>query len=294
MVGEQIGMGGLDSVYSFGGTGCREKKRIARGIFRCASYTPRSLVVSYQEKDRVLIKVTVSILLVLASIALIFKLFGFSKAIGLQVSENQFIAGQFRYQALLLPLALFTVIALYILNGEVVGRFLFVGDIGASAGPVPLFGIKEGESWLSLGLSLSFFITLVTAAFMYFQVRAGGISMESLIPLIGWVLLFSLTNSLSEELIFRVGIVSALYDAVSPEYIMIISAVIFGLAHYGGMPSGLVGVFLAGLLGWLLMKSVLETQGIFWAWFIHFLQDVVIFSGLVLLNLKGGTTTAPN
>ncbi len=255
---------------------------------------PANGIVSRQEKGRALIKVIASALLVLISIALIFKLFSFSKVIGLQVSENEFIAGQFRYQVLLILLALITMIVLYILNSEVVGRFLSVGNIGAPASPVPLFGIKEGESWLGLGLSLSFFITLITVVFMYFQIRASGISMEPMMPLVGWVLLFSLTNSLSEELIFRVGIVGALYEVLSPASLMMISAVIFGLAHYGGMPNGVVGMFLAGVLGWLLMKSVLETNGIFWAWLIHFLQDVVIFSGLVLLNLKGSTVGVSN
>jgi len=241
-----------------------------------------------------LIKAIASVLLVLISIALIFKLFSFSKVIGLQVSENEFIASQFSYQVLLFLLALITIIALYILNSEVMGRFLSVGNIGASASPVPLFGIKEGESWLSLGLSLSFFITLITAVFMYFQVRASGLSMDLLTPLLGWVLFFSLTNSLSEELIFRAGIAGALYEVVSPASLMLISAVIFGLAHYGGMPNGIVGMLMAGVLGWLLMKSVLETHGIFWAWFIHFLQDVVIFSGLILLNSKGSAPVVPN
>jgi hypothetical protein len=32
----------------------------------------------------------------------------------------------------------------------------------------------------------------------------------------------------------------------------------------------------------LLAKSVVETNGIFWAWFIHFLQDIVIFSAFVM------------
>jgi len=75
---------------------------------------------------------------------------------------------------------------------------------------------------------------------------------------------------------------------------MLVSAVIFGLAHYGGMPHGMVGMSMAGVLGWLLMKSVLETHGIFWAWLIHFLQDVVIFSGLILLNTKASEPVAPN
>lgn len=44
---------------------------------------------------------------------------------------------------------------------------------------------------------------------------------------------------------------------------------------------------MAGLLGWLLAKSVLETNGIFWVWGIHFLQDVVIFSAFVLAGARG-------
>jgi uncharacterized protein len=34
---------------------------------------------------------------------------------------------------------------------------------------------------------------------------------------------------------------------------------------------------MSGGLDWVLGKSMLETKGIFWAWFIHFWQDVAIF-----------------
>ena len=42
------------------------------------------------------------------------------------------------------------------------------------------------------------------------------------------------------------------------------------------------------------MKSIPETNGISWAWFIHFLQDIVIFSGLVLLNSKESVSGVVN
>ena len=48
-------------------------------------------------------------------------------------------------------------------------------------------------------------------------------------------------------------------------------------AHYFGTPSGIFGVVMSGLMGWLLAKSVIETRGLAWALLIHFLQDVVIF-----------------
>ncbi|AHF00172.1 hypothetical protein THITH_11215 [Thioalkalivibrio paradoxus ARh 1] len=63
---------------------------------------------------------------------------------------------------------------------------------------------------------------------------------------------------------------------------MLISAIAFGAPHLRGMPNGLIGAIMAGFLGWLLAKSVIETHGIFWAWFIHFVQDVVIFSAFVM------------
>jgi len=188
----------------------------------------------------------------------------------------------------------FTLIVVYLLNSESMVRFLSLGNISAPAGSVPIFGIKEGETWLSLGISLSFFITLVTAIFVYFQLKGSGVGWEQLSPMLGWVLLFSLMNSFSEEAIFRLGLAGSLHEVISPSGIMLLSAVVFGLAHYGGMPNGIIGMLMAGVLGWLLMKSVLETHGIFWAWSIHFLQDIVLFSALLLLNTKSSLSQAMN
>jgi hypothetical protein len=38
-------------------------------------------------------------------------------------------------------------------------------------------------------------------------------------------------------------------------------------------------------LGWLLARSVMDTRGMGWAWFIHFLQDVVIISVLLYMGM---------
>ncbi|MCW4256074.1 MAG: CPBP family intramembrane metalloprotease [Candidatus Thiodiazotropha taylori] len=85
-----------------------------------------------------------------------------------------------------------------------------------------------------------------------------------------------------EEAIFRPGIISPSMDRIDASYIALISAIIFGVAHFSGMPHGLIGMLKAGLLGWFLAKSVIETQGIFWAWSIHFIQDVVIYLGFMI------------
>lgn len=53
-------------------------------------------------------------------------------------------------------------------------------------------------------------------------------------------------------------------------------------AHYYGNPPALSGMLLATFLGYLLGKSMLATTGSRWAWLIHWLQDIIIFSFLVM------------
>lgn len=167
-------------------------------------------------------------------------------------------------------------------NGANFATFLAPGNIAAPAKGVSWLGIPEGESWRSLGVSLSIFITLGTFTFVYFQFRKSVGDLKQRLPYLPWVLLFSLTNSFSEEVVYRLGVIVPLAGSVDADYILLISAVAFGVPHLRGMPNGIVGVLMAGFLGWLLAKSVMETNGIFWAWFIHFLQDIVIFSAFVM------------
>jgi membrane protease YdiL (CAAX protease family) len=84
-------------------------------------------------------------------------------------------------------------------------------------------------------------------------------------------------------MIYRMGVVSPLKGLLSPMTIYIVSAVLFGLPHLAGMPSGLLGATMAGVLGLVLAKSLYETNGFFWAWTIHFIQDVIIIGALFLL-----------
>jgi len=41
-------------------------------------------------------------------------------------------------------------------------------------------------------------------------------------------------------------------------------------------------------LGWFLGKSMLETRGLFWAWLIHLVQDVLIFAFLAIGSVTPG------
>ena len=229
-------------------------------------------------------KIFIPVLLVIIFTIGILLLSGQANRIGIEVSENSYINFQINYQLVLLGIALISMISSYFINLESFKSILSIGNISAVGEELKIFGIKKGDSWIKTGVSLSISISLATAIFMYFQLKGQTIDYSLLKTGLLWIILFSLTNSFAEEMIFRVGINGPLTNLLSPNRIFLISAVIFGVAHFQGMPSGIIGVILAGLLGYVLSKSIQETNGIFWAWLIHFLQDIIIIGSLYLIK----------
>ena len=99
-----------------------------------------------------------------------------------------------------------------------------------------------------------------------------------LFPDILLVFLFALMNSFTEEVIFRLSYATIVAnEGLSPRISEFLGTVVFGAVHYfGKAPSGIPGTLMAAFIGWFLTKSINETKGFFWAWLVHFLQDVVI------------------
>jgi Type II CAAX prenyl endopeptidase Rce1-like len=69
---------------------------------------------------------------------------------------------------------------------------------------------------------------------------------------------------------------------------VLITSVYFGIAHYYGVPYGIVGVVMSFIPGWLMGKSMQKTRGFTWAWFIHFCMVVVVFSFIALGTVTPG------
>ncbi len=201
-------------------------------------------------------------------------------------SNNKFLNFQFNYQFCLLLITILSLATTYLLNKESFTNYFSIGNPYANGQELKMFGIKKGDSWLLTGLYLSIFISLATAFFMFFQLKKANVDWSLLQSGILWIILFSITNAFCEEIIYRLGIVSPLKGLLSPMSIFVVSAVLFGLPHLAGMPSGIIGAIMASLLGLVLAKSVYETDGLFWAILIHFLQDVIIFSSLYLLSFR--------
>lgn len=192
------------------------------------------------------------------------------------------LAARLRYQLGALALAAVVVAAVaWLVPGS--RRFLRLGRLDAPVVPVPAIGLrpKPSETWRQVGAGFAVVVTGVTALIVGLQVLGGGgADLERAVRFLPWALLLAASNALVEESITRFGVVGALADRLPPQAVYLASGALFGVAHYWGVPGGLPGVAAAGFLGWLLAKSIGETGGLGWAWFLHFLQDVVIFSAL--------------
>ncbi|HNM36643.1 MAG TPA: CPBP family intramembrane metalloprotease, partial [Anaerolineales bacterium] len=187
---------------------------------------------------------------------------------------------QLKFQSLQLILATVVLVLTYLLNPQNFQIFFQPGNINANISKIPWLGVTGQETWSEIALTLGFFITVATGIFMFLQLKKAGVDYRYFLFSLLWSIPFSIANSFSEEAIFRMGIVSPLYGIFSVSIIILISGVLFGLPHYFGQPSGIVGVLMAGFLGWLLAMSLVETQGLLIAWAIHFAQDVVIITSM--------------
>ncbi len=191
--------------------------------------------------------------------------------------SSSFINAQINLQLSTILISLSTVLFLLIVARKTQLKYLNINHLKGSMGPVKLLGIPEGSSWTQSGFIIGGMISLGTALVVYFQVNGQSLTFR-LFPDVPLVLILALMNSFTEEIIFRYSYVTIVdNEGFSPKLALFLGSVVFGTVHYFGMaPKGFIGALMAAFLGWFLTKSILETKGFFWAWFIHFLQDVVI------------------
>jgi hypothetical protein len=166
--------------------------------------------------------------------------------------------------------------------------FLTAGDIHAPAEPVRWLGIERPISWSRLGPISAVCISLGVLVFLLLSGVPSLDSIGSVLPLLPVILLFASMNAFSETMSFRAPMLATLHEVVGKQHTLILTAAYFGIAHFYGVPYGLVGVVMAGVLGWFLGKAMLETRGLVWPWFIHFCQDALIFTFIAIGSVVPG------
>jgi membrane protease YdiL (CAAX protease family) len=161
--------------------------------------------------------------------------------------------------------------------------YLAVGDIRATAEPTRRWIPRTAEPWttfgrnyavISVGLLLLFLIPALQPSLTDFSVG-----------LLLFAAVCAAMNSFAEEFLYRAALIPQVLPVFGKSATLLLVPGWFGLAHYFGVPNGLTGVLLAAVGGWFFAKSMIETRGMAWAWFLHFLADFTVY--LVLL-LAGG------
>jgi hypothetical protein len=156
--------------------------------------------------------------------------------------------------------------------------FLARGDSRAPLCPVPALGFPRTEPWWRFGLQWGFYIAAALAVVGYLTGRPTGADLAAVVPMIPAILFYAALNSFNEEMTYRAPMLATLEPVVGSTVAVWQAAMLFGLAHYFGM--GLAGALLSVFMGWILGKAMVETRGLFWAWWIHFLADIAIFTFL--------------
>ena len=200
---------------------------------------------------------------------------------------NSFI-GNFGGSILLKIIGIFPVIGVLIaLFKSPTAVYITKGDLSIKADEIKWLSIKKDKiSWRRLTVISAGFISLGTILLTIFTVTGTStiLNLDNLIKYLPFAVIFAILNSFCEGIVFRSAILGSLKNVLPKNQLIFVAAVMFGIAHYYGAPSGIVGVVMSGLLGWYLCRSMYETQGFISSWIIHFMQDVVIFVTILLLS----------
>lgn len=204
------------------------------------------------------------------------------------LNSSSFSVSLLSEKTLGLLIALIMILSLLIIKKKRQAFFLAIGDTKAEVEPVRWLGVKAGEKWNKFGWTMAVFLSLGTLTFLVIVSKPSWNVLVKTLPFVPIVLLVSAINAFYEEVSYKASFASVLVDVVGKPQTLLLTAAFFGIWHYYGIPYGLIGVLLAGFLGWLLTKSMIETKGLFWAWFLHFLQDVFIFGFMAIGSVTPG------
>ncbi|MBX7244273.1 MAG: CPBP family intramembrane metalloprotease [Candidatus Sumerlaeaceae bacterium] len=164
--------------------------------------------------------------------------------------------------------------------------FLARGDLRTPIEPVRWLGFPKPDPWPRFALQWGLYIAVALSVVQYLGMRPTGATLVRVLPILPSILFYAALNAFNEEMTYRAPMLATLEPVGGSRHALWMSAWFFGIAHYFGTPGGLMGGIASIFMGWILGKAMLETRGLFWAWWIHFLSDVVIFTFLTAAMLR--------
>ncbi len=159
--------------------------------------------------------------------------------------------------------------------------YLRIGNLRAPA-EIPLPVTTRRTTWPRLGVV----VIVLVGVYLVFHVAVtrhpSSAAVATLLEYSPVVVAAAAVNTFCEEFLFRNSLIAPLVPAVGRPQALWLTSLRFGIGHFYGNPSGLIGVVGATLFGFVLGRSMIETGGSGWAWMIHFAEDIVIFALIAL------------
>jgi membrane protease YdiL (CAAX protease family) len=182
--------------------------------------------------------------------------------------------------AKLVPVALAA--ALLAASGRTRGElYLRLGELRARA-QIPLPVTTRTTTWPRLGIIVIVLVAMYLVVHLAVTRNPSSAAVATLLEYSPVVLVAAAVNTFCEEFLFRNSLIQPLLPALGRPQALWLTSLRFGIGHFYGNPSGLLGVVGATFFGFVLARSMIETRGSGWAWIIHFAEDIVIFALIAL------------
>jgi len=159
--------------------------------------------------------------------------------------------------------------------------YLRIGDLRARA-EIPLPATTRTTTWPRLGIIVIVLVGAYLVVHLAVTRHPSSTAIATLLKFSPVVVVAAAVNTFCEEFLFRNSLIPLLLPTLGRPQALWLTSLRFGIGHFYGNPSGLLGVAGATIFGFVLGRSMIETGGSGWAWMIHFADDLVIFSLIAL------------
>ena len=140
--------------------------------------------------------------------------------------------------------------------------------------------MKEGEvaSWPVLVRNVLVVLVISAVVVLGLQLQPNLKQIRKVLIYLPAILIGAVINAFGEEYEFRSIYLARLLPVLGKQQSIFITSALFGLLHYFGNPGSIPGVLMAGYLGYISAKSMVETRGFVWALLIHFIGDIIVYA----------------
>jgi membrane protease YdiL (CAAX protease family) len=145
-------------------------------------------------------------------------------------------------------------------------------------------GVLPRRVWIGLSVGAAVVVGLTLLLYMKSASLAGSEGADGAVGYLPLALVLAAMNSFAEEMLYRGVLLGPLLRQITANQAISMTAVIFGIAHFHGTPSGFPGMGLTFIAGWIFGWAMVETRSISLPWFLHFVPDAVIFVASALQN----------